>query len=79
MDEDDQIQVIAAKDYLVDHRPTAKMPASYPISDIQVSTLRSYLGTLGFELELVAKDEHGERIPIELGFPILSTPPRPGV
>ncbi len=31
MDEDDQIQVIAAKDYLVEHGPAAKMPVSRPI------------------------------------------------
>jgi len=31
LDEEDQIQVIAAKDYLVEHGPAAKMPASYPI------------------------------------------------
>lgn len=31
LDEDDQIQVIAAKDYLIEHGPAAKMPVSYPI------------------------------------------------
>lgn len=36
-------------------------------TDVQVSTLRSYLGNLGYELELVAKDKTGERIPIKLG------------
>lgn len=31
LDEDDQTQVIAAKDYLIEHGPAAKMPVSYPI------------------------------------------------
>jgi hypothetical protein len=31
LDEDDKIQVIAAKDYLAEHGPAAKMPVSYPI------------------------------------------------
>jgi len=34
--------------------------------DVRVSTLRSYLCNLGFDLELVAKNEEGDRIPIRL-------------
>lgn len=37
--------------------------------DVQISTLRTYLGHMGFDLELVAKSRRdaNERIPIQLG------------
>jgi transcriptional regulator with XRE-family HTH domain len=35
--------------------------------DVQISTLRAYLDMLGYELELVARDAHGERITLQLG------------
>jgi len=34
--------------------------------DVQISTLRSYVETLGYKLEIIA-EKAGERIPIELG------------
>jgi transcriptional regulator len=35
-------------------------------SDFHVSTLRSYVGTVGYTLELIAKSETGERIAIDI-------------
>ena len=34
--------------------------------DVRVSTLRTYLDKLGYELELVARNSQGERITLEL-------------
>jgi transcriptional regulator with XRE-family HTH domain len=36
-------------------------------NDVQISTLRSYLESLGYQLELVARSEEGERIPLQIG------------
>jgi transcriptional regulator with XRE-family HTH domain len=36
-------------------------------TDIQISTLRAYLEKLGYTLELVARSEEGERIPLRVG------------
>jgi predicted XRE-type DNA-binding protein len=35
--------------------------------DIQVSTLRSYVETLGYHLELVARSDSGDQIPLHIG------------
>lgn len=35
--------------------------------DLQISTLRSYLESLGFELEIVAKNAEGERTVLQIG------------
>jgi transcriptional regulator with XRE-family HTH domain len=39
-------------------------------TDVQISTLRSYLRSLGYSLELVATNESGEHITLSLERPV---------